>query len=246
MRKKKVATRQDVREKKRRRRRHKRKSSAGPLVSGGLAVGGGGRPGILTSALFSHRFRWVGLPAAVAVFVRFVGMEHWRRMCLDGGGESNAPSSMKNKVLRPLLCLVMVFLDHNCRLVRVWFPVTFIWMLLGFVFSHCEYGEGGDDKLGYGLDGGEFFILACGISVYPSFAKGLGFSFPPSEMRMTVMDGEMAVFFQIGVFVRGISVWDGDLRWWNLWLFQGFLSLINGVGVDWDVTVTRGCNMLQY
>ncbi|TVU29334.1 hypothetical protein EJB05_20897, partial [Eragrostis curvula] len=140
----------------------------------------------------------------------------------------------------------MVFLDHDSGLVRVWFPMTFIWMLLGFVFSHCEYGEGGDDGLGYGLDGGEFFILACGISVYPSFAKGLGFSFPPSEMRMTVVDGEMAVFFQIGVFVRGISVWDADPRWWNLWFFQGFLSLINEVGVDWDVTVIRGCNMLQY
>ncbi|TVU49609.1 hypothetical protein EJB05_00926, partial [Eragrostis curvula] len=147
---------------------------------------------------------------------QFVGMEHWRRIHLDGGGESNAPSSMKNKVLQPLLCLVMVFLDHNCGLVRVWFPVTFIWMLLGFMFSHCEYGEGGDDGLGYGLDDGEFFILVCGISVYRSLAKGLGFSFPPSDMRMTVVDGEMIVFYHIGVFVRGISVWDGDPRWWNL------------------------------
>ncbi|TVU40098.1 hypothetical protein EJB05_13547 [Eragrostis curvula] len=146
-------------------------------------------------------------------------MKHWRRMRPDGGGESKAPSSMKNKVLRPLFCLVMVFLDHDCGLVRVWFPVTFIWMLLGFVFSHCEYGEEGDDRLGYGLDRGEFFILACGILVYSSFAKGLGFSFPPSEMRMTVVDGEMAVFFQIGVFVRGIFIWDGDPRWWNLWFF---------------------------
>ncbi|TVU26682.1 hypothetical protein EJB05_29238, partial [Eragrostis curvula] len=86
-----------------RRRRLKRKSNAGPLVSGGLAVGGGGRPGIPTFALFPHR-----------------------RMRLDGGGESRASSSMKNKLLRPLLYLVMVFLDHDCGLVRVWFPVTFI------------------------------------------------------------------------------------------------------------------------
>ncbi|TVU32907.1 hypothetical protein EJB05_24672, partial [Eragrostis curvula] len=63
------------------------------------------------------------------------------------------------------------------------------------------------------------------------------YNFPPSELRMTVVDGEMAVFFQIGVFVRGISIWDDGTRWWNLWLFQGFLSPINGVGVDWDAII---------
>ncbi|TVU00121.1 hypothetical protein EJB05_54489, partial [Eragrostis curvula] len=124
-------------------------------------------------------------------------MEHWRRMRLDGGGESNAPSSMKNKVLRPFLCLVMVFLDHDCGLVRVWFPMTFIWMLLGFVFSHCEYGEGGDDGLGYGLDGGEFFILACGISVYPSFAKGSEFSSVTYPCGIVILDGEIYDSFKV-------------------------------------------------
>ncbi|TVU29602.1 hypothetical protein EJB05_21176, partial [Eragrostis curvula] len=50
---------------------------------------------------------------------------------------------------------------------------------------------------------------------------------------MTVVDGEMAVFFQIRVFV-----WDDDPRWWNLWLFEGLLFPINGgVGVDWDATL---------
>ncbi|TVU42565.1 hypothetical protein EJB05_08981, partial [Eragrostis curvula] len=40
-------------------------------------------------------------------------------------------------------------------------------------------GRGGyDDGLGNGLDCGEFFILACGISVYPSFVKWLGFNSP--------------------------------------------------------------------
>ncbi|TVU32653.1 hypothetical protein EJB05_24394, partial [Eragrostis curvula] len=148
-------------------------------------------------------------------------MDQWRTRCLSGGGESNASSSMENKVLRSFLCLVVVLRDHGCGLVRVWFPMTFIWMLVGFVFSQCKYGEGSGDGLSYELDGGEFFILACGISVYPSFAKGLSFNFPPSERRMTVVDGEMAVFVQIGVFIRGISVWDGDLRWWNLRRFQG-------------------------
>ncbi|TVU05496.1 hypothetical protein EJB05_48662, partial [Eragrostis curvula] len=119
---------------------------------------------------------------------------------------------MKNKVLRPLLCLAMVLLGHGCGLVRVWFPVISIWMLLGFLFSHVGYG-GGDDELGYGPDGDKFIVFACGISVYPSFAKGLGFSFPLSEMRMAVVDGEMAMFVQIGVLFHGISVWDGDPRW---------------------------------
>jgi len=63
-------------------------------------------------------------------------------------------------------------------------------------------------------------------------------------MRMMVVDGEMAMFVQIGVCFRGISVWDDDPRWWNLWLFQGFLSPINGVGVVWFIFVMRGCNML--
>ncbi|TVU31024.1 hypothetical protein EJB05_22686, partial [Eragrostis curvula] len=103
---------------------------------------------------------------------------------------------MENKVLHPFLCLVMVFHGHDCGLVRVWFPVTSFWMLVGFVFSHDESGEGGDDG-----------------------------------MWMTVVDGEMAVFVQIGVLVCGISIWDDDPRWWNLRLFQSFLSPINGVGV---------------
>ncbi|TVU06959.1 hypothetical protein EJB05_46996, partial [Eragrostis curvula] len=173
-------------------------------------------------------------------------MEHWRTRCLRDGGESKALSSMKNKVLWPFLCLVMVLFGHGCGLVRVWFPVISIWMPLGFVFSHDRYGGGGDDELGYELDGGKIIVFACGISVYPSFAKGLGFSFPSSEMRMAVVDGEMAMFVQIGVLFRGISVWNGNPRWWNFRLFQGFLSPINGVGVDWDALVIRGCNLLQY
>ncbi|TVU12090.1 hypothetical protein EJB05_45717, partial [Eragrostis curvula] len=51
--------------------------------------------------------------------INFVGMEHWRTRCLRDGGESKASSSMKNKVLRPFLCLVMVLFGHNCGLVRV-------------------------------------------------------------------------------------------------------------------------------
>ncbi|TVU09667.1 hypothetical protein EJB05_43156, partial [Eragrostis curvula] len=131
---------------------------------------------------------------------------------LRGGDESNAPSSMKNKVLRPLLCLVMVFLGHDCGLVRVSFLVISIWMSLGFVFSHDVYGGGGDDELGYGLDGGKFIVFACGISVYPSFAKGLGFSFPPSEMRMTVVDGEMAISeFSSVAYPFGMMILDGEI-----------------------------------
>ncbi|TVU34911.1 hypothetical protein EJB05_16767, partial [Eragrostis curvula] len=35
---------------------------------------------------------------------------------------------------------------------------------------------------------------------------------PPLEMRIVVVDGEMAVFVQIRVFICGISIWDGDPR----------------------------------
>ncbi|TVT96951.1 hypothetical protein EJB05_57835, partial [Eragrostis curvula] len=37
-------------------------------------------------------------------------------MHLGDGGESKASSLMTNKVLRPLLCLVVVFYDHDCWL----------------------------------------------------------------------------------------------------------------------------------
>ena len=39
---------------------------------------------------------------------------------------------------------------------------------------------------------------------------------------------------QIGVYVRGISIWDADPRWWNLRHLQGFLSLINEFGNLWS------------
>ncbi|TVU06918.1 hypothetical protein EJB05_46954 [Eragrostis curvula] len=91
-------------------------------------------------------------------------MEQWRTRCLSGGGESKASSSMENKVHRPFLYLALVLRGHGYGLVRIWFPLTFIWMSVGFVFFQCEYGEGGDDRLGYRLDGGGFFVLACGGS----------------------------------------------------------------------------------
>ncbi|TVU25139.1 hypothetical protein EJB05_27621, partial [Eragrostis curvula] len=106
-------------------------------------------------------------------------MEQWRMRCLSGGGESKASSSMENKNL--------VSGDI-------------------FVFSHDESGEGGDDGVSDGLDGDNFIVFTCGRLVYPSFEKGLGFTFPPSEMWMTVVDGEMAVFVQIGVLVCGIPI----------------------------------------
>ncbi|TVU33602.1 hypothetical protein EJB05_25427, partial [Eragrostis curvula] len=99
---------------------------------------------------------------------------------------AKASSSMKNKVLRLLICLVVVLYCHRYGL----FPIAFIYMLVGFVFFHYGYGEGGDDRIGYRLDGGEFF----------------------PKMRMTVVDAEMAMFVSIGVSVRCISVWDGDPR----------------------------------
>jgi hypothetical protein len=60
-------------------------------------------------------------------------------------------------------------------------------------------------------------MFACGVLVvYSSFAKVMG-------MRMTVVDGEMAMFVQIGVCFRGISVWDDDPRWWKFMAFSRFL-----------------------
>ncbi|TVU49885.1 hypothetical protein EJB05_01224, partial [Eragrostis curvula] len=43
---------------------------------------------------------------------------------------------------------------------------------------------------------------------------------------MAVVDGEMAVFFHTQVFVRGISVWDVNSRWWNLRLLQGVFNFL--------------------
>ncbi|TVU18979.1 hypothetical protein EJB05_35102, partial [Eragrostis curvula] len=74
----------------------------------------------------------------------------------------------------------MVLHGHSCGVVRVWFLVTSFWMLVGFVFSHDESGERGDDRVSDGLDGDKFI------------------------MWMTVVDGEMTEFVQIGVLVRGI------------------------------------------
>ncbi|TVU03873.1 hypothetical protein EJB05_50586, partial [Eragrostis curvula] len=123
----------------------------------------------------------------------------------------------------------MVLLGLGYGLERFFFPVTSIWMLVGVVFSHDKFGDegvdeycrsprsislptllspiqisaehpvqSGDDKYGYELHGGKFILFAC--ESLPLFgAKGLGFNFPSSEVRMTVVDGEMVLFLQIGV-----------------------------------------------
>ncbi|TVU30860.1 hypothetical protein EJB05_22506, partial [Eragrostis curvula] len=71
-------------------------------------------------------------------------------------------------------------------------------MLIGFVFSHDKFSDGGVDEFGDELiHGSKFILFACGRSEFSS----------------------------------GIFVSDGDPRWWNLRHFQGFLSLINEVGV---------------
>ncbi|TVU06086.1 hypothetical protein EJB05_49278, partial [Eragrostis curvula] len=93
----------------------------------------------------------------------FVGMEHWRTMCLiSGGGESKASSLMENKVLRPLLSLVVVLRGHAYGLVRAWFSLTFFWMLVRFVFSHDEY-DGGDNGFGDKLNDGKFIVCVWKI-----------------------------------------------------------------------------------
>ncbi|TVT99436.1 hypothetical protein EJB05_55208, partial [Eragrostis curvula] len=109
-------------------------------------------------------------------------MEQWRMRCLSGGGESKASSSMENKVFRPFLCLVMVFYGHSCGLVRVWFPVTSFWMLVRFVFSHDESGEGGDNGVSDGLDGDNFIVFTCGRSEFSSVAYLFG---------MMILDGRI-------------------------------------------------------
>ncbi|TVU31272.1 hypothetical protein EJB05_22953, partial [Eragrostis curvula] len=141
-------------------------------------------------------------------------MEQWRTKCLSGGGESKASSSMENKVLRPFLCLVVVLRGHGYGLVRALFLLTSFWMLVGFVFSHDKFDEG-NDGFGDVLNDGKFINFVCERSDYPSFAKGLGFNFPPSEIRMTVVDGEMAVFVHIGVLLVaypfGMVILDGEI-----------------------------------
>ena len=157
---------------------------------------------------------------------------------LSGDGKTKTSPLMENKVLRPFLCLAVVLCSHGDGLVRFSFPTISIWMLVGLVFSHDESGEGVDDEVDDVIGGTNFIMFTCGVlAVYSSFAKVMG-------MRMTAVDGEMALFVQIGACVRGISVWDDDPRWWNLWLFQGFLSPINGVGVVWFILVMRGYNLL--
>ncbi|TVU18912.1 hypothetical protein EJB05_35031, partial [Eragrostis curvula] len=134
-------------------------------------------------------------------------MEQWSMRCLNCGGEAKASSSMENNVLRPLLGLVMVLHNHGYRLGKML-------MLVGFVFLHGESDEEGNDEfINDGLNHDKFIVLHV-------WKVRVGFGFPSSAMRIAMVDGEMAVFIQIEILVHGMSVWDGDPRWWNLWLFQ--------------------------
>ncbi|TVU06431.1 hypothetical protein EJB05_49644, partial [Eragrostis curvula] len=115
----------------------------------------------------------------------------WWAQCSYGGGKTNVSSSIMNKVPRPLLYLVVILSEHGYGL-----------MLVIFVFSHEASSERGDDEFNYWLDGQKFIVY---LHV--------------EKMSMAVVDGKMVVFIQIGILIRGLFIWNGDPRWWDLWLF---------------------------
>lgn len=112
-----------------------------------------------------------------------------------------ALSSMKSKISRPFLSLVVILLSHDGELVRVSFLTTFICMSsVRFEFFHNDFGERDGDGFDNGLDDDKLIVFVCGcLAVYSSFTREMG-------MRMTMVDGNMAMFVQIGVFVHGISI----------------------------------------
>lgn len=62
-------------------------------------------------------------------------------------------------------------------------------VLVGFGFSHDDFGEGDDDGFDDGLDSGKFSVSACGgLAVY-SFTKEIGM-----RMTMVVVDGHASSY----------------------------------------------------
>ena len=122
-------------------------------------------------------------------------------------------------------------------LVRV--PAASIQSSVGSESLYCRSGDGDDDEFG----DNEFIGDVCWrLVVCLSFAKGMEYYVPLSvvvavsgwvqcsfdynharsvhllqttEERWCIV-GEMVVLVQIGVYVRGIFIWDADRRWWNL------------------------------
>ncbi|TVU25221.1 hypothetical protein EJB05_27710, partial [Eragrostis curvula] len=77
-------------------------------------------------------------------------MEDEVSWAIGSDGELKAPSSMKNTILQPLLCLVVVL------------PWPWMWASENFIFGDIHLDIGSDDWIGDGFGGGNFILFACG------------------------------------------------------------------------------------